>query len=260
MAEISSNIDLSWVQCNKCMKKMIKYEGLRYGLTNCGHIYCENCLKNATQPKCFVCQAPSPRAIELNQHLRPELRRQFLAVVPVSQAMRVAIKYRDHHDSINNQRFKKGLAAMGLQFRNAKEKIDELKNAVTNGNQRIQVARSKNMKLKEYGMKLTQEKKNLEFQIQQKKATSTSFQNAAFKAVKSPPVTRKRLNVNSPSNMGPGDGQANNFSGQTSHFGGQTNNFALNNGFNLDSSQTFQGPSFFNKSSFETPMVRKFNF
>ena len=57
-----------------------------------------------------------------------------------------------------------------------------------------------------------------------------------------------------------GDGQANNFSGQTSHFGGQTNNFALNNGFNLDSSQTFQGPSFFNKSSFETPMVRKFNF
>ena len=57
-----------------------------------------------------------------------------------------------------------------------------------------------------------------------------------------------------------GNGQANNFSGQTSHFGGQTNNFALNNGFNLDSSQTFQGPSFFNKSSFETPMVRKFNF
>ena len=85
MAEISNAIDLSWVQCNKCMKKMNKYEGLRYGLTNCGHIYCENCLKNATQPKCFVCQAPSPRAIELNQHLRPELRRQFLAVVPVSQ-------------------------------------------------------------------------------------------------------------------------------------------------------------------------------
>ena len=89
-------------------------------------------------------------------------------------------------------------------FRNAKEKIDELKNAVTNGNQRIQVARSKNMKLKEYGMKLTQEKKNLEFQIQQKKATSTSFQNAAFRAVKSPPVTRKTLNVNNPENMGPG--------------------------------------------------------
>ena len=85
MAEISNAIDLSWVQCNKCMKKMTKYEGLRYGLTNCGHIYCENCLKNATQPKCFVCQAPSPRAIELNKHLRPELRRQFLAVVPVSQ-------------------------------------------------------------------------------------------------------------------------------------------------------------------------------
>ena len=66
-------------------------------------------------------------------------------------------------------------------FRNAKEKVDELKNALTNGNQRIQEARSKNMKLKEYGMKLMQEKKNLEIQIQQKKATCTSFQNAAFR-------------------------------------------------------------------------------
>jgi len=245
---------------------MIKYDGLRYGLTNCGHIYCENCLKNATQPKCFVCQAPGPRAIELNQQLRPELRRQFVAVAPMSQAMRVAIKYRDHHNSVNNQRFKKGLAAIGLQFRNAKEKVDELKNALTNGNQRIQEARSKNMKLKEYGMKLMQEKKNLEIQIQQKKATCTSFQNAAFRPVKSPPVTRKKLNLD-PSAIDSGQtnnfgGQPSNFSGQPTNFGGQPNNFAMNNGFNLDSSHTFQGPSFFNKTAFETPMknVRKFNF
>ena len=65
---------------------MIKYETLRYGLTNCGHIFCENCLKNATQPKCFVCQSANPRAIVLDpQNLRPELRTQFLAIVPTSQ-------------------------------------------------------------------------------------------------------------------------------------------------------------------------------
>ena len=117
MAEVSK-LDLSWVQCNRCMRKMIKYETLRYGLTNCGHIFCENCLKNATQPKCFVCQSPNPRAIVLDQqNLRPELRTQFLAIVPTSQTMRVAIKFRDHHDSVNSQRFKKGLAAVGLQFR-----------------------------------------------------------------------------------------------------------------------------------------------
>ena len=116
MAEMSK-IDLSWAQCNRCMKKMIKYESLRYALTNCGHIYCENCLKNATQPKCFVCQTANPRSIVLDQHLRPELRTQFLAVGHMSQIMRVAVKYREHHDTVNCQRFKKGLAAIGLQFR-----------------------------------------------------------------------------------------------------------------------------------------------
>ena len=85
LAEVSK-LDLSWVQCNRCMRKMIKYETLRYGLTNCGHIFCENCLKNATQPKCFVCQSANPRAIVLDpQNLRPELRTQFLAIVPTSQ-------------------------------------------------------------------------------------------------------------------------------------------------------------------------------
>lgn len=249
MAE-ASKLDLSWVQCNRCMKKMIKYETLRYGLTNCGHIFCENCLKNATQPKCFVCQSANPRAIVLDsQNLRPELRTQFLAIVPTSQTMRVAIKYRDHHDSVNSQRFKKGLAAVGLQFRNAKQKVEELKGAVTHGNQNVQEARAKNMKLKEYGRKLMQEKQNLEIQIQQKKTTSSTFHNAAFKPITSPPVTKKTLGYNNrPAS------------------GGQPNNFAMNNGFNLDSNSTqaFQGANFFNKSAFETPMptknVRKFNF
>ena len=117
MADSTPQIDISWVQCNRCMKKLIKHETLRYGLTNCGHIYCENCLKNATQPKCFVCQMPNPRSVVLDRHLRPELRAQFIAILPMSQTMRVAIKYRDHHDTVNSQRFKKGLAGIGLQFR-----------------------------------------------------------------------------------------------------------------------------------------------
>ena len=81
-------------------------------------------------------------------------------------------------------------------FRNAKQKIDELKGAVTNGNQRVQEARAKNMKLKEYGIKLMQEKQNLEIQIQQKKTTSSTFHNAAFKPITSPPVTKKNLGYN----------------------------------------------------------------
>ena len=99
-------------------------------------------------------------------------------------------------------------------------------------------------------MKLMQEKKNLEFQIQQKNSVtpSSGFHDVAFKPVKSPPVTKKNLNYHRPPrSSAPG--------------GGQTNDF---NGFNLDSTQTFQGPNFFNKSAFETPMhlknVRKFNF
>ena len=52
------------------------------------------------------------------------------------------------------------------------------------------------MKLKEYGRKLMQEKQNLEVQIQQKKTTSSTFHNAAFKAITSPPVTKKTLGYN----------------------------------------------------------------
>lgn len=254
MADSTPQIDISWVQCNRCMKKLIKHETLRYGLTNCGHIFCENCLKNATQPKCFVCQMPNPRSVVLDRHLRPELRSQFLAILPMSQTMRVAIKYRDHHDTVNSQRFKKGLAGIGLQFRNAKQKIEQLKAAVTHENHRVQESRSKNMKLKEYGRSLMQEKKNLEIQIQQKKRTSSAFHDVSFKPVTSPPVTRKNLIY------------------ETAHSGSEpknlTNNFRPTNGFNLDTgiSQTFQGPgpNFFNKSAFETPHMknqnRKFNF
>ena len=126
-----------------------------------------------------------------------------------------------------------------------------MKNSVSLGAQRVQEARSKNTKLKEYGMKLMEEKKSLEFQIQQKNAvtaSSSGFHDVAFKPVKSPPVTKKNLNYHRPP--------------RSSAPGGQTNDF---NGFNLDSTQTFQGgQNFFNKSAFETPMhlknVRKFNF
>ena len=81
-------------------------------------------------------------------------------------------------------------------FRNAKQKVEELKGTVTHGNQRVQEARAKNMKLKEYGRKLMQEKQNLEIQIQQKKTTSSTFHNAAFKPITSPPVTKKPLGYN----------------------------------------------------------------
>ena len=41
-----------------------------------------------------------------------------------------------------------------------------------------------------------QEKQNLEIQIQQKKTTSSTFHNAAFKPITSPPVTKKALGYN----------------------------------------------------------------
>ena len=71
---------------------------------------------NPTQMFCLSIAKSESYYFDL-QNLRHELRTQFLAIVPMSQTMRVAIKYRDHHDSVNSQRFKKGLAAVGLQFR-----------------------------------------------------------------------------------------------------------------------------------------------
>ena len=79
-----------------------------------------------------------------------------------------------------------------------------MKGAVTNGNQRVQEAKAKNMKLKEYGRKLMQEKQNLEIQIQQKQNTSSNFHNAAFKPITSPPVTKKNLGYNNRPTSGQG--------------------------------------------------------
>ena len=50
---------------------------LRFLLTSCMHIYCNQCCTSATQPACFVCSAQQPRLFSIGADMPKEARAFF---------------------------------------------------------------------------------------------------------------------------------------------------------------------------------------
>lgn len=62
---------MDWVHCNNCYVQPGELE-VKFFITNCGHIYCDNCLKSNTSEKCIVCQvkyASLPLSSNMNSEI-----------------------------------------------------------------------------------------------------------------------------------------------------------------------------------------------
>ncbi|XP_064610386.1 probable E3 SUMO-protein ligase RNF212 [Liolophura sinensis] len=59
-----------WVHCNLCFHQ--PGDGRKFFLTNCGHIYCELCLKEGTENKCKMCGSACS-TIALSAKMKPDV-------------------------------------------------------------------------------------------------------------------------------------------------------------------------------------------
>ncbi|XP_063970408.1 probable E3 SUMO-protein ligase RNF212 [Lytechinus pictus] len=59
-----------WVHCNTCFRQ--PGSGPKFALTNCGHIYCGDCLETSTKDKCKMCGNPCT-SITLSAKMKPDV-------------------------------------------------------------------------------------------------------------------------------------------------------------------------------------------
>lgn len=73
-----------WIHCNNCFLRPVNAV-LQFRLTTCGHIYCDNCISNATKPKCQMCGSTNVNAIPLSAKMGPDVQIFFTNVVDLAK-------------------------------------------------------------------------------------------------------------------------------------------------------------------------------
>ncbi|XP_030831903.1 probable E3 SUMO-protein ligase RNF212 [Strongylocentrotus purpuratus] len=63
-----------WVHCNTCFRQ--PGSGPKFALTNCGHIFCGDCLEGSTKEKCKMCGNPCT-SITLSAKMKPDVELYF---------------------------------------------------------------------------------------------------------------------------------------------------------------------------------------
>ncbi|KAK5978288.1 hypothetical protein GCK32_001157 [Trichostrongylus colubriformis] len=77
----------SFVHCMVCF--VFPVPDLKFYLSTCGHVACFKCVQKGVMTlKCKVCQKESPRVLEINRNLKPELRQLFAPLVDFSTIVR----------------------------------------------------------------------------------------------------------------------------------------------------------------------------
>ncbi|CAM1298270.1 Uncharacterised protein g2083 [Pycnogonum litorale] len=61
-----------WVHCNKCYTRPGSKNEMKFFLTSCGHIFCQECVQKCTKENCFVC-AVKCNTITLSQQMKPDV-------------------------------------------------------------------------------------------------------------------------------------------------------------------------------------------
>ncbi|ESO91101.1 hypothetical protein LOTGIDRAFT_122474 [Lottia gigantea] len=95
---------MDWLHCNLCFCQ--PGNGIGYNLTNCGHIYCEKCVKEGCENRCKMCGAVCT-AMKLTSKLKPEVECFFMDPIDLAkkhnkQLMQVMDFQRSHRKRLSS--------------------------------------------------------------------------------------------------------------------------------------------------------------
>eukprot|EP00794_Sanderia_malayensis_P010695 gene10694-11832_t len=83
-----------WVHCNSCFKQPFEVK-IQFNLTNCGHIYCENCLRQASE-FCQLCKQKAS-CIPLSNKMKPEVEKFFVSPREKIKQIMEVMDFQDGH-------------------------------------------------------------------------------------------------------------------------------------------------------------------
>ncbi|XP_077737760.1 putative E3 SUMO-protein ligase RNF212 isoform X2 [Canis aureus] len=66
-----------WVFCNRCFQPPPRAS--RFSLTNCGHVYCDVCLRKGGKDECLICKVPC-RTLLLSKHTDVDIQALFMGI------------------------------------------------------------------------------------------------------------------------------------------------------------------------------------
>nr|XP_055181945.1 probable E3 SUMO-protein ligase RNF212 isoform X3 [Nyctereutes procyonoides] len=66
-----------WVFCNRCFQP--PHRASRFSLTNCGHVYCDVCLRKGGKDECLICKVPC-RTLLLSKHTDVDIQALFMGI------------------------------------------------------------------------------------------------------------------------------------------------------------------------------------
>ncbi|XP_037685146.1 probable E3 SUMO-protein ligase RNF212 isoform X2 [Choloepus didactylus] len=67
----------SWVFCNRCFQPPCSTSS--FSLTNCGHVYCDDCLGKGKKDECLICRVPC-RTVLLSKHTDSDIQAYFMGI------------------------------------------------------------------------------------------------------------------------------------------------------------------------------------
>jgi hypothetical protein len=110
-----------YVHCNRCLLHLEEATAKNTTLhvTNCGHIFCNDCVLSCTNTKCFICGSTTVRTIILDSTLKPDVKAAFCDVSSQMKSLFQAFDFQQIHIKNLISTYKKNVSTLGNQLRYA---------------------------------------------------------------------------------------------------------------------------------------------
>lgn len=112
--------ELSWIFCNRCLITVnltAQCKDLTFHVTNCGHVFCKECLANCVQGKCYICQAANPVAALIGKDLKLDIRLSFQLTSKMMTCLAQSARLHRMQMLINTQGYVKRNAMLDAELK-----------------------------------------------------------------------------------------------------------------------------------------------
>lgn len=135
---------MDWVHCNSCYVQPNDVEGKKYSITNCGHIYCGECLQLPALKECVLCHVKY-NTLPLNPKMSPDVEMYFLSpTVQIQKAIKVFEFQQNHRNSLI-----KYLRDRLMQYKTLKKEVYSLKEEINRLKEELQIMQDQDKRRKE---------------------------------------------------------------------------------------------------------------
>ena len=173
--------------CNRCLlfAEDALPRGLKFHITNCGHVYCQDCNEACINPECFACGSKSARSVVINNDLHDTVKICFTSSKAILGHLDRAFNFREYQMRLFEEVYEKNISSLTKQYHQLKTEVDAFEKAVAAEKHKAETIEAENAKLREEIAKVDMESEML---MRGMMTPSPNFNRSLC----SPTVARKR--------------------------------------------------------------------